>query len=107
MLSPPPSPVCCAFLRRRCCSVQTSATGTKLSPPPSFVPSSRSLVENAVQSCLQIPDLATKDAVEARLLRAKTRFFSGYTLGAHRGLFTLFLSLFRRQVTHRVFSCVW
>lgn len=54
-----------------------------------FVPSSRSLVENAVQSCLLIPDLSTKDAVEARLLRAKTRFVSGYTLGARRGSFPL------------------
>ena len=51
--------------------------------PP--VSSSRSLVENAVQSCLLIPNLATKDAVEAQLLRAKTRLASGYTLGAHRG----------------------
>ena len=54
-----------------------------LSPSAS---SSRSLVENAVQSCLLIPNLATKDAVEARLLRAKTRLVAGYALGAHRGL---------------------
>lgn len=48
--------------------------------------SSRSLVENAVQSCLLIPNLATKDAVEARLLRAKTRLVAGYALGAHRDI---------------------
>ncbi|KAF9650287.1 hypothetical protein BDM02DRAFT_1449085 [Thelephora ganbajun] len=48
--------------------------------------SSRSLVENAVQSCLSIPNLVTKDAVVARLLRAKTRLFTGYTLGAHRDI---------------------
>ena len=49
------------------------------------VSSSRSLVENAVQSCLLIPNLVTKDAIEARLLRAKTRLVSGYALGAHKG----------------------
>ena len=57
--------------------------------PISSASSSRSLVENAVQSCLLIPNLATKDAVEARLLRARTRFAAGYTLGAHKGLRSL------------------
>lgn len=44
------------------------------------------MVENAVQSCLLIPNLATKDAVEARLLRAKARLITGYTLGAHKDI---------------------
>lgn len=72
-------------------------------PPAS---SSRSLVENAVQSCLLIPNLATKDAVEARLLRAKSRFAAGYTLGAHRGSH-LFSFLPKRSLTsHFIFARV-
>jgi len=69
--------------------------------------SSRSLVENAVQSCLLIPNLATTNAVEARLLRAKTRSVAGYALGAHRGSASLSLSLLERSITYRLlFSCV-
>ena len=74
---------------------------------PSFsVYSSRSLVENAVQSCLLIPNLATKNAVEAWLLRARTRLVAGYALGAHKGSAPFSFSLLEQSMTRLLFACV-
>ncbi|EIN05199.1 hypothetical protein PUNSTDRAFT_47032 [Punctularia strigosozonata HHB-11173 SS5] len=48
--------------------------------------SSRSLVENAVQSCLQIPALSPTNQAKARLLRVKARLAAGVHQGVHQEL---------------------
>ncbi|GBE86830.1 hypothetical protein BKA93DRAFT_788175 [Sparassis latifolia] len=47
---------------------------------------SRTLIENAVQSCLLINKLSPANATKARLMRAKARLASGLHVGAHQDL---------------------
>ena len=52
--------------------------------------SSRTLIENAVQSCLSISKLSHPNAAKARLMRAKARLAAGLYVGAHQGRSRLF-----------------
>ena len=56
-------------------------------PHPFFVRrgSSRTLIENAVQSCLSISKLPPSNAAKARLMRAKARLAAGLHVGARQG----------------------
>ncbi|KAH9917354.1 hypothetical protein B0H21DRAFT_824468 [Amylocystis lapponica] len=47
---------------------------------------SRTLIENAVQSCLLISKLSSANAAKARLMRAKARLAVGLRVGAHNDL---------------------
>lgn len=49
------------------------------------ISSSRSLIENAVQSCLLLPKLSLENANKARLLRAKARLAASLHAGAYQG----------------------
>ncbi|KAJ7634931.1 hypothetical protein FB45DRAFT_1056892 [Roridomyces roridus] len=46
----------------------------------------RTVFENAIQSCLQVPSLSTHNTAKARLLRARRRLKSGYQRGAEEDL---------------------
>jgi len=48
--------------------------------------SSRNLVENAIQSCLSVPNLSHENAAQARLLRAKSRMTVGLRVCANQDL---------------------
>ncbi|EPQ56057.1 hypothetical protein GLOTRDRAFT_111085 [Gloeophyllum trabeum ATCC 11539] len=50
------------------------------------VENSRTTIENAVQSILQIADLSPRNAASARVLRAKARLAAGRRVGAHEDL---------------------
>lgn len=54
-------------------------------------PSSRTIVENAVQSCLHIPSVYPQKVIQARLLRAKSRFSAGLRGAAHQDLQAILL----------------
>ncbi|EPS99979.1 hypothetical protein FOMPIDRAFT_1123433 [Fomitopsis schrenkii] len=47
---------------------------------------SRSLIENAVQSCLSLSSLSPANAAKARLMRARARLAVGLHVGAHQDL---------------------
>ncbi|KZT68584.1 hypothetical protein DAEQUDRAFT_671217 [Daedalea quercina L-15889] len=47
---------------------------------------SRSLIENAVQSCLSLNGLSPANAAKARLMRARARLAAGLHVGAHQDL---------------------
>ncbi|KAI0743067.1 hypothetical protein C8Q80DRAFT_1108088 [Daedaleopsis nitida] len=47
---------------------------------------SRTLIENAVQSCLSISKLSPSNAAKARLMRAKARLAAGLHVGAHQDI---------------------
>ena len=53
--------------------------------PPDVWRSSRSLIENAVESCLRLPKLSPEVANKARLLRAKARLAASLHAGANQG----------------------
>jgi len=46
---------------------------------------SRTVIENGVQSCLQVSSLHKDKVVQARLLRAKARFAANLRVAAHQG----------------------
>lgn len=46
---------------------------------------SRTLIENAVQSCLSISRLPAANAAKARLMRARARLAAGLRVGARQG----------------------
>ena len=48
---------------------------------------SRTLIENAVQSCLLVSTLSPENAAKARILRARARLAAGYQFGAQEGRF--------------------
>ncbi|PPQ94275.1 hypothetical protein CVT25_004932 [Psilocybe cyanescens] len=48
---------------------------------------SRTVIENAIQSCLQVVTLSPENIAKARILRAKARLAGGSPLGAHDGLY--------------------
>lgn len=54
-------------------------------------PSSRTIIENAVQSCLQISSVYPRKVIQARLLRAKARFATGLRGAAHQDLQAILL----------------
>lgn len=56
---------------------------------PILLSRSRTVIENAVQSCLQIPTLSTENAVKARILRAKARQAAGSLISAQQGVYYL------------------
>ncbi|KAK7044761.1 J domain-containing protein [Favolaschia claudopus] len=47
---------------------------------------SRAVIENAIQSCLQVTSLSPHNAARARILRARRRLSSGYQRGAQEDL---------------------
>ncbi|TBU54938.1 hypothetical protein BD310DRAFT_969499 [Dichomitus squalens] len=47
---------------------------------------SRTLIENAVQSCLSLSRLSSGNAAKARLMRAKARLAAGLRVGAHQDI---------------------
>ncbi|KAH9911772.1 uncharacterized protein BXZ73DRAFT_93322 [Epithele typhae] len=47
---------------------------------------SRTLIENAVQSCLSLSKLPAANAAKARLIRAKARLAAGMHVGAHQDI---------------------
>jgi hypothetical protein len=47
---------------------------------------SRTVIENGVQSCLQVSSMYQNKVIQARLLRAKARFAAGYRGAAHQDL---------------------
>ncbi|THH20923.1 hypothetical protein EW146_g517 [Bondarzewia mesenterica] len=53
--------------------------------------SSRTIIENAVQSCLQLSSVYPQKVVQARLLRAKSRFTAGLRGAAHQDLQAILL----------------
>lgn len=46
---------------------------------------SRTIIENAVQSCLQTNPIRQENVIKARLIRAKARFAAGLRGAAHQG----------------------
>lgn len=59
-------------------------------PPQVFhLPSrTRTIVENAMQSCLQISTLCSEKIAKARILRARARLVAGLQFSANEGLFS-------------------
>ncbi|KAH9957833.1 hypothetical protein BC827DRAFT_1101361, partial [Russula dissimulans] len=49
-------------------------------------PESRTVIENGVQSCLQVSSMLQEKVIQARLLRAKARFSAGLRGPAHQDL---------------------
>ncbi len=59
-------------------------------PPQVFrLPSgTRTIVENAMQSCLQISTLCSEKIAKARILRARARLAAGLQFSANEGIFS-------------------
>lgn len=49
----------------------------------------KTIIDNAVQSCLQIPTLSPENMARARVLRAQSRLAAGSNIGAEQGLSSL------------------
>lgn len=74
---------------------------TCISPPRcSYLDHSRSrtVIENAVQSCLQISTLSPENAAKARILRARARLNAGSLFGAQEGTWLVYN--LRHLLTH-------
>ncbi|KAI0283543.1 hypothetical protein BC826DRAFT_192306 [Russula brevipes] len=54
-------------------------------------PESRTVIENGVQSCLQVSSMFQDKAIKARLLRARARFAAGLRGAAHQDLQAILL----------------
>lgn len=48
---------------------------------------SRTIIENAIQSCLQVSTLSPETTAKARILRARSRLANGLNVGAHEGTY--------------------
>lgn len=69
----------------RMCSIGHHSPPRYVSPDFVTPSSSRTLIENAVQSCLLVSKLSPERAARARLLRAKARLAVGLRDSAHQG----------------------
>ena len=55
------------------------------------------MIENGVQSCLQMSSMYQNKVIQARLLRAKARFAAGLRGAAHQGILLVAKLVMGRQ----------
>ena len=66
---------------------------------------SRTVIENGVQSCLQVSSMFQDKVIKARLLRARARFAAGLRGAAHQGITVSVSGIYRPFFLMHVSPC--